>query len=143
VADPLPITADVVIPGEDLTLEVTRSSGPGGQHVNTTDSRVRLRFALDRCAALGEATKERLRRARPGLVTEEGELVIACQTHRSQHRNLDEARERLAVLIRAALTPPKPRRATRPSRGVKQRRLDDKRHQSERKAGRRQGAPDP
>ncbi len=126
----LPIDDRVVIPRADLSWAASRSGGPGGQHVNTTDSRVRLTFALSCCAALSESVKERLRAAQRAWLTSDGDLILSCDTYRSQHRNLEEARGRLAQAIRAVLKPPKPRRPTRPSRAAKRRRLDKKKARS-------------
>lgn len=132
----LQIEGRLWIPGSDLSYETARSGGPGGQAVNTTDSRVRLRFALDRCAVLREDVKERIRAARPSAVTTGGELVITSDVHRSQRDNLDEARRRLAELVRACLRPPKVRRPTRPSKASKERRLTSKTRRGAVKAGR-------
>lgn len=134
--DALPITARIVIPGEDLRYEFSRAGGPGGQHVNTTDTRVRVRLDLAGTAALREDVKERLRAAHPGKLTAEGELVVTCDARRSRHRNLGEARERLAAFVRTALTPPRPRRPTRPTRGSQRRRLAAKRQRADVKRGR-------
>src|SRR3990170_1622176 len=102
----------------------SRSSGAGGQHVNTTDSRVELTWDLERSAALSEAQRSRARRRlAPALV--DGTITIAASERRSQLRNREAAMERLAELVAAAIEPPPPpRRATRPSRGAQQRRLD-------------------
>lgn len=135
-ADPLPITPSIVIPGDELDVTTARSGGPGGQHVNTTDSRVRLRFALSRTMVLREDVKQRLRDAVPSWVTADGDLVLTSDGSRSQHQNLDDARERLADAIRRALVPPKPRRKTQPSRTSKFRRLEAKKVRKTVKAGR-------
>ncbi len=113
-ADALRVTARILVPGEDLSVEVYRSSGPGGQHVNTTDSAVRVRLALDATLALSEPVKARLRAAHPGKLTSDGELLVTCNSERSQLRNLESARARLAGFIRDVLTPPKRRQKTRP-----------------------------
>lgn len=123
---PIRVTERIEIPASDLTYEFARSGGPGGQHVNTTDSSVRLRFALRRTAAIGPAVKERIARARPGSLTKDGELLVTCERHRSRHMNLEEARDKLAELVREHLVPPKPRHATKPTRSSKERRLDKK-----------------
>lgn len=124
--DPLPINARVVVPGDDLTYEYTRSGGPGGQHVNTSDTSVRIRFALETTGALRPGVKARIRAAHAGRITTSGELLVSCEVHRSRHRNIQDARARLVEIITAALVPPTPRRPTRPSRGAKKRRLDEK-----------------
>jgi ribosome-associated protein len=126
----LSITPNLTISGSDLEVELSRSGGAGGQHVNKTETRVRLRFKLDACAVLFDEVKERIRKAHPSQVTTEGELLIVCASHRSQHRNLEEARERLAAIIKNALRRPKKRKSTRPSRASKERRLESKRQRS-------------
>jgi len=134
--DPLPIHDHLTIPGADLSYEFSRSGGPGGQHVNTTDTRVRLRFALAACAALHPAVKARIRAAVPGMLTSDGELLIVSDRNRSRQRNLDDARQRLADLVRAHLKPPKRRRPTKPTKGSKRRRLEGKKRRGEIKSKR-------
>ena len=141
-AEPLHVNSRIVIPAEDLSVETYRSSGPGGQHVNTTDSAVRVRFAVDATSALNYAVKQRLRAAHPSKLTVDGELLVTCSSERSQQRNLETARERLATFIRAALTPPKPRKKTRPSRASKERRLKAKKVRGDVKRGRGKVASD-
>lgn len=114
---------------------MSRSGGPGGQNVNTRSTRVQLFLDLGR-SGLHPAVLARLREAHPGKLTQADELLIACQTSRSQDSNLAEARQRLADMVRAALVPPKRRRPTRPSRGAKERRLQAKSQRSETKRGR-------
>lgn len=135
-SDPLLINDHLAIPAEDLRMEFARSGGPGGQHVNTTDSKVRLRFAIDRCRVLWEDTKARIRAARPADLTEDGELLIVCDTHRSRQMNIDGARARLADLIRAHLVPPKPRKATKTPRAAKIRRREVKTRRADTKRSR-------
>lgn len=130
------ITEDLAIPASDLSWSFSRSGGPGGQHVNTTDTRVRLRFALASSSALSSGVKSRLRAACRQWLTQEGDLVLTCDVHRSQHRNVEEARARLADAIRAALTPPTPRRPTRPSRSSQKRRVQGKKQRGEVKRAR-------
>lgn len=132
----------LVIPAVELVERFSRSSGPGGQSVNTTDSRVELEYDVGAASVLTEAQRARaLARLAPRLV--EGRLVVIASEHRSQHRNRVAARERLAELLRSALAPPPPaRRPTRPSRGAKERRLAGKRHRAETKALRRRVAGD-
>lgn len=125
-ADPLPITESLEIPGTDLDLTFSRSGGPGGQHANTADTRAQLRFALGACEVLDEGVKQRLRDANPTWVVGDGDLLLASDAHRSQHRNVQEVRDRLAEAIRAALVPPRRRRRTRPTRASKERRLKAK-----------------
>jgi len=135
--DPLQISARLTIPSTDLEVETSRSGGPGGQHVNKTDTRVRVRFDLRGCQVLNGAIKARIRKAHPGKLTTDGILLVVCGTHRSQSQNLEEARDRLKDIIRAALSPPKKRKPTRPTRGSKERRLESKRQRSAVKQTRR------
>ena len=128
-ADPLTIDR-IEIPGTDLDLEFSRSGGPGGQHVNTTDTRVRLWFRLGETEALSDAVKARLRQQQPAWITADDHVVITCDTHRSRHRNIQEVRDRLASAIRAALKPPRVRKKTKPSKRAKARRLDEKKRRS-------------
>jgi len=135
--EPLPIDRDVVIPAEELGWRFSRASGPGGQGVNTTDSRVELLFDLARSRSLPEGLRRRaMERLAPQLVA--GVLVVVALEHRSQWRNRQAARLRLAALLRQALAPPPPpRRPTRPSRGSVQRRLAAKRLRAAIKSARR------
>lgn len=135
-AEPLPVNDWLVIPGDDLEVTVARSGGPGGQAVNTTDSRVRLRFALASTAALADTVKARLRDQRRSWLTADGDLLITSDVHRSRHMNLAEVRERLVDAIRAALVPPKRRHATKPGLGAKRRRREAKERRKAIKAGR-------
>jgi ribosome-associated protein len=120
----------LVLPERELHWRFSRSSGPGGQGVNTTDSRVELSFDLGRSPSVPETLRERaLRRLAPRLV--DGVLTITAAEHRSQLRNRDAARERLAATLRAALAADPPtRRPTRPSAGAKRRRLEAKARRS-------------
>lgn len=141
-ADDLPIPGGPTIPAGDLSYEFSRAGGPGGQHVNTTDTRVRLRFALARSSVLSPAVKARVVERNPGRVTDAGELVIVCDVHRSRGQNVEEVRARLASLIAECLRPPKVRRATQPTRGSQERRVEAKKKRSTTKAGRRWSGDD-
>ena len=127
----------VVVPQQELAWRFSRSSGPGGQSVNTADSRVELSFDVRRSAALTEPMRERLLgRLAPRLT--DGVLTIVASEYRSQHRNREAARARLVDVLTTASAPPSPpRRPTRPTRGSKQRRLDAKSRRSRTKAMRR------
>ena len=117
----------LTIPDAELVERFSRSSGPGGQSVNTTDSRVELEWDLHATAALDEVQRRRAEQALSARLTG-GRLVVVATEHRSQHRNRVAARERLADLLRAALAPPPPpRRPTKPSRSAQRRRLEAKR----------------
>ena len=120
----------VSIPGRDLSWRFSRSSGPGGQGVNTTDSRIELSLDLRTCEGLTSQQRARvLDRLAPRLV--DGVLTVAASEFRSQLRNRRAARDRLAALLSEALAPPPPkRRPTKPSKGAVARRLDDKARRS-------------
>ncbi|WP_434063752.1 alternative ribosome rescue aminoacyl-tRNA hydrolase ArfB [Phycicoccus sonneratiae] len=129
------------VPASDLVERFSRSSGPGGQGVNTADSRVELEVEVA-VLPLTDAQRRRLLRAvGPRLV--DGRLVVAASEHRQQRRNRVAARDRMAALLRDALAPPPPpRRATRPTRGSVERRLDAKRRRADTKAARGRPGPD-
>jgi ribosome-associated protein len=119
-----------------MTWRFSRSSGAGGQHVNTTDTRVELTWSLDDTTALTADEKARAAHAlRNRLVG--GAITVVSSRYRSQHRNRETARVRLEELISQAVVPPKPRRATRPTRGSVERRLDAKKRRSDIKKSRR------
>jgi ribosome-associated protein len=134
---PLHIRGSVVIPEAELGWRFSRSSGPGGQGVNTTDSRVELSFNVETTTALEPALRSRaLERLGPRLVG--GVLTIAASEFRSQLRNREAAEVRLAHVIREAIAPPpRKRRATKPSKGAVERRLTTKKHRSDLKRLRR------
>jgi ribosome-associated protein len=123
------VTAGVVIPDGELSLAFVRGSGPGGQNVNKVSSAVQLRFDLANSSVLDEAVKARLRALSGRRLTAEGSILIIARNHRTQERNRSEAEERLAELIRSALVPRKPRKATKPTRGARERRLEHKSRQ--------------
>jgi ribosome-associated protein len=121
------------IPAEELSWRFSRSTGPGGQSVNTTDSRVELSFDLEGSAALPPVYKERALRALAGRLAD-GVLTVTVSETRSQLRNREAAAERMsALLIEATAAPPRPRRPTKPSHAARERRLAAKRRTSERK----------
>ena len=132
----LEITRHLTIPGAELRVEYSRSSGPGGQHVNKTETRVQLRFDLDGSTCLSDDVKARIRATNEGTLTNSGELLLACERFRSRDRNLKATRIRLAQLVRRCLQPPKKRKPTKTPRAVHERRLAKKKQRSEVKAGR-------
>ena len=134
------VTRSIVIDESELTERFILASGPGGQNVNKVATAVELRFDALRSPSLPDAVRLRLAALAGRRISGEGILVITARRFRSQARNREDARARLAALIEAAATPPAPRRATRPSRAAKQRRLDAKRHTSTRKRERSGGA---
>ncbi len=138
--DDLSIDANaLVIPAAELRWRFSRGSGPGGQGVNTTDSRVELVFDLATSPSVPEPLRRRaLARLQGRLLA--GELVVVAAEHRSQWRNRQAARQRLAdLLARALAPPPPPRRPTRPTRASQRRRLEIKRQRGSLKAERRDG----
>ena len=134
---PLRVTRSVVIPERELAWRFSRSSGPGGQSVNTADSRVELSLDVARTSGLGPVQRARvLERLSRRLV--DGVLTVKASEHRSQLRNREAALERMAKTLAAALAPPPPRRRpTRPTRGAVERRLADKKRRGRTKRLRR------
>lgn len=123
---PLAVAAGVEIPDDELSLSFLRSSGPGGQNVNKVATAVQLRYDLEHSRVLSEAVKLRLRSLSGRRLTADGSILIVARNHRTQERNRREAEQRLAELIRRALTVPKLRKATRPTRAARERRLERK-----------------
>jgi ribosome-associated protein len=132
----LPVTRTIGIDSEELEESFTRSTGAGGQHVNTTDSAVQLRFDVANSPNLPEAVKRRLSALAGRRMTADGVLLLRSEGSRSQALNRQEVRERLFELIRAATIVPKPRKATKPSKAAKAKRVDAKKARSGVKAGR-------
>ncbi|MFI6206870.1 alternative ribosome rescue aminoacyl-tRNA hydrolase ArfB [Streptomyces sp. NPDC051041] len=133
---PYPIRGSVVLPEAELRWRFSRSSGPGGQHVNTSDTQVELGFDLARTEALPEAWKRRALERLAGRLVD-GVVTVRASEHRSQWRNREAAAVRLAALLaEATAPPPKPRRPTRVPRGINERRLREKKQRAETKRGR-------
>ena len=133
---PLQINPKLTIPDDELVERFVRASGAGGQNVNKVSTAVELRFDVAHSPSLPEPLRARLLARRDRRLTDDGVLVIDAQRFRTQDRNREDARERLAAFITAGLSVPKPRVATKPSRAAKARRLDAKRERGEIKRGR-------
>lgn len=133
----IPVRRGVVIPASELEETASRSSGPGGQHVNKSNTRVTLRWCLRESAALDPGARRRVEERLGSRVTRAGELIVHAGTHRSRERNRALARERLAELVRDALRTRPARVPTRASAGARARAREAKRRHSARKHGRR------
>lgn len=134
----LEIAPGVTIPDSDLSFAFVRASGPGGQNVNKVSSAVQLRFDMAGTTVLSDAVKSRLRAMAGRRVTDDGAILIIARNQRSQEHNRREALERLTDLVQRALVPPKTRKATKPTRGSRERRLEHKTRQQQTKQRRRQ-----
>jgi ribosome-associated protein len=126
----LQITPAITIPDAELVERFVRSAGPGGQNVNKVSTAVELRFDVAGSPSLPEPVRARLLARRDRRLTDEGVLVLSAQRFRTQERNREDARDRLAALIAAATVAPKKRIATKPTKGAKERRLGAKRERA-------------
>jgi ribosome-associated protein len=131
------ITNRVRIPGHEVSLSFARSGGPGGQHVNRTESKVLLRWNALGSSALSEDDRRWLAQRLASRLTADGDLLVVSEAERDQHRNVDDALHRFTDTVREALRRPKPRRKTKPSRGSRERRLESKRRRGATKRDRR------
>lgn len=132
----LTISPTLTIPEEELVERFVRASGPGGQNVNKVATAVELRFDAAASPSLPESVRERLLARRDRRIGADGVIVISAQRFRTQERNRQDARERLAAMIHSVLAPPRPRIATRPTRASKERRLEAKKGRAQIKRGR-------
>jgi ribosome-associated protein len=133
---PLEVTPSLAIGDSEIEERFVRASGPGGQNVNKVATAVQLRFDVARSPSLPDDVRQRLCEIAGSRMTGEGVLVIDAREHRTQSQNREQARERLAALIRRALERPKHRHKTRPPRASKQARLQSKKQRSEVKSRR-------
>lgn len=133
----IPIRRGVSIPEAEIDLRASRSSGPGGQGVNTTDSKVELRWNVRESPSLTETQRTRVLARLGSRVTADGVLILRSSEQRSQHQNRAAAIARLQALVGEAIEPPKVRRPTRRTRGSTERRLQAKKQRSETKQLRR------
>jgi len=133
----LEVSDELSLPRSELEFRATRSGGPGGQHVNTSSTRIELLWNLGDSRALSDEQRDRLRQRLASRTDAAGYVRVVSSEYRSQLRNREAAEARLVELLRRALAVPRKRVATRPSRAAKEARLRDKRRQSEKKRLRR------
>lgn len=127
----------VTVPAAELELRAARSGGPGGQSVNTTSSKVELRWSVAASSALTERQRRRVLQRLESRLTKDGVLILQGSEHKSQHRNREAVLARFRAVVGEALEPPRPRKRTRPSRAAKRRRVEEKRRRGEVKRLRR------
>lgn len=135
--DAVVVDERLAIPRSELVYRASRSGGPGGQHVNTSSTRIELLWDFARSRVLDDAARTRLAEKLAARLDAEGNVRVVASDRRSQQQNRVAAEERLAELVRRALTVPKARKRTKPSRAAREKRLTEKRHRSERKRDRR------
>jgi ribosome-associated protein len=131
------ITPALSIPAAEITYRASRSGGPGGQHVNTSSTRVELVWDVVASSALTEEQRALLMEKLSGRINADGKLALASTATRSQHRNRDDVTERFATLVREALEVPRARRKTKPTKASREERLRSKKRRSETKRIRR------
>lgn len=135
--DAIQVTEEVRIPGDAIAFRAAKSGGPGGQNVNKVASKVELRIDMTRIEGITEGALNRLRHAQRNRLDAEGLWIITSDRSRDQRFNLEDAREKATEAVRASLVVPKSRVKSRPTRASKERRLDAKKRDSERKRSRR------
>lgn len=135
----LSVSADVAIPRHELQYRATRAGGPGGQHVNTSSTRIELLWDLAHSTAITDEQRERLRTKLSLRLDSDGMVRVVASDRRSQQQNRAAAEGRLVALVKQALVIPKKRHATKPSRAAKEKRLTEKKRHSEKKQQRRAG----
>lgn len=133
----LTVTPHLTLDENELVESFVRASGPGGQNVNKVATAVQLRFDVQHSTSLPEAIRQRLVRLAANRITTEGVLIIEAKRFRTQEQNREEARNRLVALIQQAAQPPKLRRATKPTRAARQKRVEQKRQRAQTKRLRR------
>ena len=128
--DAIVVTDSVLVPASALTMRAVRASGPGGQNVNKVASKVDLRVDLEAIEGLADSARARLRALAGRRLDADGRLQITSQVTRDQARNLEDAREKVRALVAAAMREPKRRRASRPTRAARERRIESKKRRS-------------
>ena len=131
------VNSRLTIAEKEISISAARSSGPGGQNVNKVNSKVTLRWSPKRCEMLDVAWCRRFVTRYGNRINRDGELVLHSEQYRDQGRNLADVRQKLASMLLECQSPPKPRKATRPTRGSQRRRLEQKSRQSQKKQNRR------
>jgi ribosome-associated protein len=138
----LQVTSNISIPDEDLRFTFSRSSGPGGQNVNKVNSKATLHFAVRTSPSISDGIRQRFLQKFGSRLTNEGDVVITSQESRDQPKNVASCLEKLRQMILEVLHPPKKRRATKPTKGSKRRRVEAKKRRSQVKEGRKKGFRD-
>lgn len=132
----LKIRKNLSIPSAEITYTASRSSGPGGQHANKSDTRITLHWDLENTGVLGPIQKKRVYKSLATYINDDGILKLSGDSNRSQNRNKGEVQDRFCNLVLAALKVPKHRKKTKPSRRVKERRLKNKKKNADKKKNR-------